>query len=264
MHIVCLVKFVPNVENFAYDYKTNTLIRENVRLVINPDDACAVAAALKLKEKNPKISIEVVSMAPLNVIPAMEDLLRRKIDKATLISDKLYAGSDTYVTSIIIARYLKNTRFDCIFSGTHSIDGDTAHVPAQIAEMLKISHINHIAEIDMDSFNEKRAIAEVDFEKKTCRFEIKLPAILSFQKVSKYKLPYIKYEDMYLDMRDKIAIVTNKDLGFDEREVGLKGSRTQVIRTSVKEFAKKEKVIVGTDDDGIETVYRYLKLKGFV
>ncbi|MGB9840418.1 electron transfer flavoprotein subunit beta/FixA family protein [Thermovenabulum sp.] len=264
MKIVCLVKFIPDVENFAYDYKRNTLIRENVRLIINPDDTCALALALKLKEKNPGISIEVVSMAPLNVIPIMEDLIRRKIDRATLISDKLYAGSDTYVTSMIIARYLKNTRFDCIFTGTRSIDGDTAHVPSQIAEILGISNINHIIDLEDDSFNNESAIVKVDFEKSIGRYKIKLPAVLSFQKVSKYKLPYIKYEDLYLDAKDKITIVTNKDLGFDESEVGLKGSLTRVTKTFFKEFAKKKNIIVTTDDDGIETVYKYLRLKGFV
>lgn len=264
MRIACLAKFVPDVENFIYDHEKNVLVRENIKLILNPDDACALALALKLKERYCDVFVEVISMAPLNTIPYLEDLLRRKIDKATLISDKLFAGSDTYTTSRIIARYLQKIEFDCILTGTHSLDGDTAHVPAQVAEILQINHMSNIIKLDVDSFSKESAVVEVDFEKKICKYQIMLPAVLSIQKESKYKLPFVKYKDLNLDVSDKISIVTNEDLGFSEDEVGLEGSLTKVVRTFVKKIDKKEKVLLSTDDKGIEAVYQFLKAKGFV
>ena len=48
LRIMCLVKIVPDVKNIVYDYEKNILVRENKKSIINPDDACAVAAALHL------------------------------------------------------------------------------------------------------------------------------------------------------------------------------------------------------------------------
>ncbi|MCJ7691096.1 MAG: electron transfer flavoprotein subunit beta/FixA family protein, partial [Clostridiaceae bacterium] len=98
MKIICLVKFIPDVDNFTYDYEKDVLVRENVKLILNPEDGCALAFALRIKEKSPGTFVEIVSMAPQSTIPLIEDLLRLNVDKATLIADKFYVGSDTYVT----------------------------------------------------------------------------------------------------------------------------------------------------------------------
>ena len=97
MKIICAVKFVPDVDKFVYDYENSALVRENVRLILNPDDACALAFALKIKATNPDYVVEVVSMGPQSVVPHMEDLLRLNVDHGTIICDPKFAGSDTYV-----------------------------------------------------------------------------------------------------------------------------------------------------------------------
>lgn len=51
LKLVCLVKMVPDMEHFTYDYEKNILVREHAKSVLNPADACALAAALKLKKK---------------------------------------------------------------------------------------------------------------------------------------------------------------------------------------------------------------------
>ncbi len=111
MKLVCLVKFVPDVDSFQYDYERNVLIREKVRLLLNPDDACAVAFALKVKARRPDTVIEVVTMAPTSVKPHMEDLLRLGVDRGTILSDPAFAGSDTYATSKVLARHLEGVGF---------------------------------------------------------------------------------------------------------------------------------------------------------
>jgi electron transfer flavoprotein beta subunit len=259
-----MVKFVPNVENIQYDYEKNVLIRENVRMILNPDDACAVAFALKMKEKNPEINIEVVTMAPKTVVPYVQDLLRRNVDKATIISDNLYVGSDTYVTSKILATYLENQKYDCIFTGTQSLDGDTSHVPAQVGELLNISQMSNIIKIHEELFNKNKAVFEVEDDDKISTYEITLPAILSIRKESNYKLPYIKYENLSLDVSDKLNIISNNELGLKEEDVGINGSLTRVANTYSKQFKTKDRTIVRNDEQGIEYVYSFLKKKGFV
>lgn len=264
MKIVCLVKFIPDVENFTYDYEKNVLVRENVKLILNPEDGCALAFALKVKEKNPDTTVEIVTMAPESVIPLLEDLLRRNIDKATLISDKLYVGSDTYVTSKIIAKYFEDEEFDLILTGTHSLDGDTAHIPSQVAELMQLCQLSNIVRVYEESLDNETVIVLVDGEKTSAKYEMALPCVLSIGKDSKYKLPFVKYKNIELYVKDRIAVITNEELGFSKAEVGLEGSLTKVNRTFVKKLDKKEKVVVRNDEEGIEVVYKFLKAKGFV
>ncbi|TDO84350.1 electron transfer flavoprotein beta subunit [Halanaerobium saccharolyticum] len=264
MKIICLVKYVPNVEDIKYDYEENVLIRDNVKLILNPDDAAAVAYSLKAKEVNPDLSIEVLTMGPKSVRPFVEDLLRRNVNKATIISDPAFAGSDTYATSKILASYLKEKEYDCILTGSKSLDGDTAHVPAQLGELLSLNQMSNIISIDQDSFNEKSAIIEVESGDKTLTYRMSFPAILSFRKETGYELPYIKYENMSLDVSDKLNFISNEELQLDEDMIGLKGSLTRVANTYNKNFKEKNKIVVKNDDQGIDYVYSFLKKKGFV
>jgi len=264
MNIICLVKFVPDVDNFVYDYDRNVLVRENVKMILNPDDAAALAFALKIKDKYPETFVEVVSMAPKSIIGQLEDLLRRNVDKATLISDKAFVGSDTYITSKILAKHLKTKTFDCILTGTHALDGDTSHVPAQLGELLSLAQLSNVIKIDENNFLNNTAIVDVDREKVVSTYKVNLPAILSVQKESKYKLPHIKFKNLHLDVSANIDIISNVELNFDVKEVGIDGSLTKVSRTYPKKMEKKERVIVENNDEGIEVVYQFLKSKGYI
>lgn len=264
MKLICMAKFVPDVDKFKYDFENNTVVRENVRMILNPDDSSAIGFALKFKESHPNTFVEIVTMAPMSVIPLIEDLIRLGADKVTLITDKCFSGSDSYATSIILSSYLKYESYDCILTGTHAIDGDTSHIPAQLGELLNLCQISNVIDIDENKINELSAVFTVDNESSTLIYEMKLPGILSLQKTNKFKLPYIKFDNLNMDVSDRINIISNDDLKLNPTYVGLKGSLTKVNRTFVKEYEKREKVIVGTDEDGIDKVYLFLKSKGFL
>lgn len=264
MKIICLVKFTPDVDAFEYDYENNVLIRENIKQIINPDDACALGFALKLKKQHPDIEIEVVTMAPLSVKKHMEDILRRHVEKATIISDSKFGGSDTLATSLILGTYLKQAEYDVILTGSQTLDGDTAHVPSQLAEFLGISQMSAIIKIDEESFLNGKPQVEVDTEKYVDTYEMTFPAILSVRRESKYRLPFVRFADLDLDVSDKLFVINNKTLRIDLNKVGLKGSATRVVKTYTQTYESKEKVVVQNDEKGIETVYRFLKEKGYL
>jgi electron transfer flavoprotein beta subunit len=259
-----MVKIVPDVDKFEYDFESNTVVRDNVRMILNPDDASGVGFALKVKSMKPDTIVEVVTMAPESVEPLLLDLARVGVDRVTYISDPIFSGSDSYATSKILAKYLETTSYDCILTGTHAIDGDTSHVPAQLGELLDLCQMSNVIKIDEDALDESKVVFTVDNDTSVSTYEMKLPGILSIQKESNYKLPYIKYEDINKDVNDQINIISNDDLAFEKGKVGLEGSLTKVNRTFVKEYKKRNKVVVGNDEQGIETVYSFLKDKGFV
>lgn len=264
MKILCMVKFVPDVDKFKYDFEKNTVVRDNVRMIINPEDANAVAFALKMKAKDPEIKVQVVSMGPKSVMPLVEDLVRMGVDEVSFISDPCFSGSDSYATSNVLGAYIKSETYNCILSGTHAIDGDTSHVPSQLGEILDLPQISDVIHIDENLLTEDRAVFTVDSETTVSKYEMKLPGILSLSKDSKYKLPYIKYKDLNKDVQGHISIITNKELQLDINKVGFKGSLTKVNRTFVKEYEKRSSLILKNDEHGITQVYEFLKDKDYI
>lgn len=264
MNIICLVKFVPDITGFGYDYEASSMIRNHTRMVLNPDDVCALSFAFKVKEKHPESHLQVVSMAPSNVIPHMHDLLRLPVDRGILICDPLFAGSDTYATSEVLGSYLKSQAFDVLLSGSRSLDGATSQVPAQIAEMLDLDHMLDVNEIDIEHTTSSLAVFSVEGERETTTWSMQLPGVLSLSRSSTCKLPYPSYADLQRDVSDKLNILTNKELNLNPSHVGLEGSLTKVVNTYEAKSRKRKKTVVEADDKGIDFVLSYLKERGFV
>lgn len=264
LRIVCLVKFVPDVDGFSHDYEHNQLNRNNRRMIVNPDDACAVAFALQVKRLRPTTYVEVITMAPRSVRPQLLDLLRLQVDAGIMITDGEFAGSDTYATTTILEAFLKDRFFDCLLTGTRSLDGATSHVPAQLAESLGLDHMQDIIGIDLDTFGHERAIFTIDEEQETATYQMAMPGILSLTRASGYKLPYIAYEDFEKDVSPKLSVVTNQELQCPPSAIGLAGSKTLVVETAVQEQQKRNHRIVHADEDGIDFVYSFLKRGGYV
>ncbi|MDY0290207.1 MAG: hypothetical protein RBR15_15380 [Sphaerochaeta sp.] len=264
MNIFCVVKFVPDVDTFSYDYERHTIDRDGSVMRLNADDASAIGFALQAKKDDPHTTIEVVTMAPPSVVPLLEELLRVGVDRATLISDPLFAGSDTFATSTILSRYLSGFTYDCILTGTHALDGDTSHVPSQIAQALDLDHLNTILVIDRERFSTSFAAVEVEGEAAVTTYEIGMPAVLGLTREAAYKLPYVRYKDLHLDVSSRIGHISNRELGFSPDEVGLQGSRTKVVSTYTKVYQTRARKMVAPDEGGLEFVYGFLKTNGFV
>ncbi len=264
MKIVCTVKYVPDVDKFQFDFEKNVVIRHNIRMILNPDDGKALGLALALKKSDPMIQVEVLCMGPKSVMPMVKDLIRMGADQVTLLSDAKFVGSDSYITSKILGTYLKTQEPDLILTGNHSLDGDTSHVPSQIADYLGLSHMAGVTEFHEETIKQNRVEFTSENEMKKIRFSMKLPGVLSLSKDAKYKLPYIRYEDLNQDVEDRIQILSMEDLGLSPVEVGIQGSLTKVKRTFVKEYKLRDQEVIGVDDEGIEKIYDFLKLHGYL
>ena len=119
MKIVVCAKQVPDTTEVKLDPKTNTLIRDGVPSIINPDDKAGIEAALQLKEKCPGSTVTVVSMGPPQADVALREALAMGCDDALLISDRAFGGADTWATSSTIAGSNSNKGIS-IFSLPHA------------------------------------------------------------------------------------------------------------------------------------------------
>jgi electron transfer flavoprotein beta subunit len=158
MHIVVCLKQVPDSAQIRVHPVTNTIMRQGVPTIINPYDLFAIEAALRLRDKHGG-EITVLTMGP----PMAEESLRRALsfgpDRAVLLTDRTFAGSDTLATSFALSQAIKKIAetfgpVDIVFTGKQTIDGDTAQVGPGIAKRLSLRQLTYVAaisELDLKS-----------------------------------------------------------------------------------------------------------------
>lgn len=235
MNIAVCVKQVPDTTEIKIDPVKNTLIRTGVPSILNPYDGYALEAAARIKDANPGTKIVVLSMGPDQAKTVLRECLAINADKAYLIGDRIFAGSDTLATSYIISEAIKKVeetegRFDLIFCGKQAIDGDTAQVGPEIAEHLDYPQITYGLEAEV-----REGVVRVKKETEGGAeiIEAELPAVVTFTKPSwEPRLPSIKR--LLASRRAGIDTVSGTDMPDIERDrVGLNGSPTKVKKTFV-------------------------------
>ena len=147
MHIIVLVKQVPDTSEVKINRETNTLIRDGVPSIINPFDMFAIEEALRLREQHGG-KVTAVTMGPPQAAEALKEAVAMGVDEVVLFSDRAFAGADTWATSYTLAQGIKKIgSFDLVIAGKQAIDGDTAQVGPETADMLGIPFIAYIKKI---------------------------------------------------------------------------------------------------------------------
>lgn len=225
--IVCL-KPVPDPQawdRLRLDPATKTLIREGIPSVINPLDRQALEAALEIKDAY-GAEVVLLSMAPPASQPVLREALALGADRAVLLSDQVFAGSDTLATALILAQGIRRLGpFDLIFCGNYTLDGSTAQVPSQIAEFLGIPNIMHVAHLEL--VGGERLLVTQKIEHGYLKLEARPPLLLSLLKEAN-KPRYLSFLGILAAEQREIATWTNQDLNLDPAGIGLRGSPTQM------------------------------------
>ena len=146
MNIVVCIKQVPDTTEVRIDPKTNTLIREGVPSIINPDDKAGLEAALRLKDEY-NAHVTVLTMGIPNAEDALREALAMGADEAILITDRAFGGADTLATSTTLAAAIKNLDYDLIIASYKEIQSikETAIKLGVSADSISnILHVNNI------------------------------------------------------------------------------------------------------------------------
>lgn len=238
MKIVVCAKQVPDTTEVKLDPKTNTLIRDGVPSIINPDDKAGIEAALQLKEKVGG-TVTVISMGPLQADAALREALAMGCDEAILVTDRAFGGADTWATSSTIAAALKKLDYDIIITGRQAIDGDTAQVGPQIAEHLGIPQVSYAEEIIEAS--EDKIVVKRQFEDRYHVIEVKTPCLITA--LAELAAPrYMTVHGIFDAYREKeVKVWTLEELKdtVDMANIGLKGSPTNVKQSFTKQAKGK-------------------------
>lgn len=230
MKIVVCVKQVPDTTEVKIDPVKGTLIRDGVPSILNPDDANALEAALKLKEEIDNVHVTVVTMGLPQASEMLRECLAMGADDAILLSDRPFAGADTWATSNTLAAGIRKMGdYDIIFAGRQAIDGDTAQVGPQIAERLHIPQVTYVMDFAYDEA-EKMVTVKRQLEDGYEKIQVKTPVLLTA--VSDLNKPrYMSVGGIVDAFEKEITQWTLSDLDVKGDEVGLKASPTQVFRS---------------------------------
>jgi electron transfer flavoprotein beta subunit len=228
MRIVVCVKEVPDTTDVKMDPEHGTLIRDGVPSIINPFDAFALELGLQLKDKDPSIEVVTICMGPPHSEKSLRETVAMGSDSAILVTDRAFAGSDTWATSYTLASAIKAIGgADLILAGQQAIDGDTAQVGPGIAEFLEIPQAIFVGSIEIQT--EKEIVAERLTETGRERVKLGLPALVSVIKLTKDpRLPSLR--GMMKAKKAEIRHISANELDVEERNIGLSGSPTRVMK----------------------------------
>ena len=118
---------MPQSTKVDIDPVTKTLKRASAMSRTNPDDLCALQAALDMKQAT-GAEVVAVSMGPDKAEEVLREALQLGADRAVLLSSPAFAGSDTLCTSTVLAAAARKIGFSMLFFGRMAVDGDTAQV----------------------------------------------------------------------------------------------------------------------------------------
>jgi len=227
MHIVVCIKQVPETADVRINPETNTLMREGVQSIINPFDMYAIEEGVRVKEKTGG-RVTAISMGPPQAEAALREAVAMGVDAGVLISDRAFAGSDTWATSYTLATAIRKLGdVDLVLCGKQASDGDTAQVGPGIATQLDLPQITYVRKIE--ELEAKRVVAERLLETGFESVEAPLPCLLTVVKeINEPRLPSLKGK--MAARKAQIPVWTAADIGADPARIGLQGSPTKVVR----------------------------------
>jgi electron transfer flavoprotein beta subunit len=232
MNIAVLVKQVPDTTDIKIDPKTGTLVREGVQAVMNPDDRLALETALLLKDEFPS-QVTALSMGPPQAVDVLSEAYAMGADAGVLLSDRNFAGADTWATSFTLGRALERLAgkapLDLVVCGHQASDGDTAQIGPQVAEHLGWPQLTYVQELRLEG-NTLRAWRRVSggVEEVTCP----LPAVITVLAVpGPCRWPQVDRLILACSPKAPIEVWNAVDIAAPAASTGLRGSLTKVLKT---------------------------------
>jgi electron transfer flavoprotein beta subunit len=252
---VCL-KQVPGTTQVKINPQTNTLVREGVAAILNPFDAYALEEAVRLKEKAGGL-VTVLTMGP----PQAEAMLREAVsvgaDNAILLTDRSFAGADTWATAGALAAALGKLKdLDLILCGRQSIDGDTGQVAPELAERLGLPFLAYVSKVEeiKPGYIRVQRLTEEGHEV----VESPLPAVCTVVKEANVpRLPSLRGQMKAKSL--KVASWSAADAGAAPDAVGAAGSYTRVIKVFFPQRERKSEMINGEPQQQASILVEKLK-----
>jgi len=259
MDIVVCVKPVPDPKQWsklALDPVTKVLRREGIDTILNPLDRNALEAALQIR-KQLGGTVRAISMAPPFTQEVVRETLALGADEAVLLSDRAFAGGDSWATVLVLAAGIRRWgRPDLVLCGAESADGSTGQVGPQLAHLLEMAQLTYVCGID--EIAPEKLTVRWQVEEGHARVEVKLPAVLTVTK--EVNKPRGMTMMGVVQARSKpLTVLSAADLGIDPEICGLTGSPTQMGDMWMPESGRRQELLSGEPEEVVQELLGKLR-----
>ncbi|MCM8757019.1 MAG: electron transfer flavoprotein subunit beta/FixA family protein [Candidatus Omnitrophica bacterium] len=261
MNIIVCIKQVPETTEVKIDPVTKRIVREGVKGIINPYDSYALEEAIRLKERFGG-QTTVISMGPPQAESALREALAMGIDRAILLSDRLFAGSDTLATSYILASAIRKlVPFEIIICGRETLDGSTGQVGPGIAFHLGIPYATFVSGINQVADGQLECVRLMEDHYET--LALPLPSLITVVKeINEPRLPSLR--GLLRAKKAEIPVWGASNISGKIEFFGQEGSPTRVVECWHPEIKAEGKVVKGEPEQLAQILYETLKEKGLV
>jgi electron transfer flavoprotein alpha subunit len=231
--IISLIKQVPLPSEMRMG-EDGLMDRTKAKSIINIDCQFGLEAGLQLKKQYPDARLIVCSMGPKSFEASLRTAISMGYDEAYLLSDRKLGGSDTYATGLAISTMLKHLGFTrdaedpfIILAGRQTSDGDTAHVPSQVAESIGIPQATFVESVKSDGGS--NVIAKRIIEGGYQMMKLPIPCVISLTPTG---IPPRKPSLSGAIKARSLKITTFgiDDIGLGTEKIGINGSPTIVVK----------------------------------
>lgn len=243
MHCVVCIKQVPDSAQIRVHPVTNTIMRQGVPTIINPYDLYALEEALRVRDVFGG-TVSVLTMGPPMADAALRKAMAFGADRAVLMTDRMFAGSDTLATSYVLAhgimRLAAEQPVDIVFAGKQTIDGDTAQVGPGIARRLDLNQLTYVEKIERLDPDADEIVVHRRGEGGVHVLRTALPCLITMLEGSN-EIRFASMDDMFRAARAPVTKWSAKDAGIEDlTRCGLRGSPT-VVRKVFAPTPRQEK-----------------------
>ena len=231
--IISLIKQVPLASEMRMG-EDGLMDRTKAKSIINIDCQFGLEAGLQLKKQHPDARLIVCSMGPGSFEASLRTAISMGYDEAYLLSDRKLGGSDTYATGLAIATMLKYLGFTkdskdpyVILAGRQTSDGDTAHVPSEVAENIGIPQATFVESVKPDGIG--NVIAKRIIEGGYQMLKLPIPCLISLTPTGiPPRKPTLSGAIKARNL--KITTFGIDDIGLGTEKIGITGSPTIVAK----------------------------------
>lgn len=235
-NIFVMVKQVPDQGSKAGLNPDGTIDRARAKRMLNPFDRYALQAALHTKKAYGG-SVTAISMGPPPAVEILLESLEHGVERGFLLSDRRLAASDTLATAYALYKTVLHAgKFDIIFCGLQTTDGDTAQVGPQLAERLGLPQITYCEDFSIENGKvHARRIIEGGYQKVVTEMPVLVTVANSY-----HPLEYKSFRGAWRvqqlqrnpeELNKYIQTIDLDLIGADPERCGLKGSPTIVAAT---------------------------------
>jgi electron transfer flavoprotein beta subunit len=265
MRIILPIKQVPETNAVKMDEETGTMVREGVEAIINPLDLYAIELAIQLREEHGG-EVVAITMGPPKAEVALREAISMGVDAGVLVSDKKFAGADTWSTAYVLSAAVKKMgAFDLVICGERATDGDTGQTGPGLAAFLDLPVASYIGKVDSvtDERIRCRRLVEDGYEV----LDVQLPAVLTVVKeIAEPRLPTLRGKQKA--KKTDLPVFSANDLDVNDDKIGLNGSPTRVVKIFRPQVAREcEKLPAGDDktiDHATDRAVEFLKQRELI